>query len=342
LKNGTAAVYAVIDVSGGRLLLPTHSSAFTVKHLGNEQYQILSPDGVTVMKNNLVIGDTYTYDGTTIVIGSVTATMTPPPGVELIFTDFLDLKFTLSATGTLTQAVATIPVGQYTLERDISLSTMKRAFYFQTDDLITYDASYTKYFVDISGWTATTLKQDLNPMNYQVKSTSNGAFGSNISDNLGKHFLRYIADQLFGTYLGVDLFENEDSVYMDMSNNAFEKVYTPILNKLKQVDKNFGVNSNLSDIYNSSNGYYMRDSSGSYNICCSLMRQIIANAPTRFKSLELRQGEGAGAGIYNVPFVAGDSIYSSIIVTPDPNQHHVTGRSTAIGSKKYVLKINIV
>jgi uncharacterized protein YjbI with pentapeptide repeats len=339
LNNGATAVYAVLDLSGSYINLPTHSSLIKIMNIGNDKYRIISKDGVT-LRDNLLIGDTFTNDGTTVVIGSVTATMTQPPGIEFVFTDFLDLQFTLSAKGTLPQMSATVPMGQYTLERDISLSTMKSAFYYQTDDAINYDASYTKYFVDISGWTATTMKQDLNPMHFQVKSVPNGAFGNNTTDNLGKHFLRYIADQLFGTYLGVDLFENEDTVYADISSNSYTNVYIPILNKLKRVDKTFGATSDLIDISNSSYGYFMQDSSGTYNICRSLMQQIIGFKPERLSNLDVR--DGAGTGFYNVPFSVGDSIYFSVIVTPDPNQHLVTAKTSAIESKRYNLKLNIV
>jgi hypothetical protein len=264
--------------------------------------------------------------------------------IQLVFTDFLDLSFGLTAIATLPQLEVTTPTGDFQLERDISVDTLKSVFYFQTDDPITYDASYTKYFVDISGWSST-ISSDLNPMNYEVLSTVNGAYGTNISDNLGKHFLRYIAEELFGTYLGVDLFNNEDVVYEDISMNAFDYVYTEVLNKLKRVDKVHGVTSDLTDIFEDEvNGWHMRDSDGTYNICRNLVRQIAGSsvAKVRFEDLEVRSGFTSEDGIYNVPFIVGDSIYYSVVVTPDPNQHLTTGLSTAISSKKYILKLNVV
>lgn len=343
LNNGTAAVYAVLDVSGTYLIIPTHSSQIRVMNIGNEKYRILSKEG-NVLQNDLLAGATYTYDGTTVTIGSVVASMTPPPGIDIVFTDFLDLSFGLTSRGLLPELSTSVPIGPYTLERDISLSTIKSVFYFQTDNNITYDSSYTKYFVDISGWSNTTIKQDLNPMNYLVLNRDNGAFGTNWSDNLGKHFLRYIVEQLFGTYLGVDLFNNEDAVYQDISLNAYNYVYTAVLNKLKRVDKTFGATSDLSDIFHESNGWHMRDSEGTYNICRNLIKQMAASsvAKSRFDELELRVGEGAGAGIYNVPFRSGDSIYYSVVVTPAPNQNSITGLSVALEPKKYILKLNIV
>ena len=267
-----------------------------------------------------------------------------PVGIDFVFTDFLDLSFGLTTAGTLPQLSTSIPIGEFTIERDISLSTIKSAFYFQTNDPINYDASYTKYFVDISGWSRSTMDKDLNPMNYQVLTTNNGAFGTNTSDNLGKHFLRYIADQIFGTYLGVDLFNNEDVVYQDISMNAFNYVYTEVLNKLKRVDKTFGATSDLTDIFEDGNGWHMRDSEETYNICRNLLSQMTGSSvgKVRFEELEVKDGYTTEDGIYNVPFMEGDSIYYSVVVTPDPNQHLMTGLSTPISSKKYILKLNIV
>jgi hypothetical protein len=62
----------------------------------------------------------------------------------------------------------------------------------------------------------------------------------------------------------------------------------------------------------------------------------------RFEELEVKDGYTTEDGIYNVPFMEGDSIYYSVVVTPDPNQHLITGLSTPISSKKYILKLNIV
>lgn len=263
--------------------------------------------------------------------------------IQLVFNDFLDLSFGLTIQGTLPQLIAPTQIGDYTLERNIYLSTIKNVFYFQTDNPITYDSSYTKYFVDISGWLDTTMAQDLNPMYYQVLTQKNGSFGTIGTDNLGKHFLRYISSQLFGTYLGVDLFNNEDAVYEDISSNAFTHVYTAVLNKLKQVDKTFGATSTL-NLFHDSNGYHMRDVSGTYNICYNLVKQMAASeiARLRFNSLELKTGPDAGIGIYNVPFRVGDSIVYTVKVSPDPLQHLTTGLSTPLESKTYVLKLNII
>jgi hypothetical protein len=260
--------------------------------------------------------------------------------IQLVFTDFLDLSFGLSATAVLPQLAVSTPSGDFILEKDVSVATLKSVFYFQTDDPITYDASFTRYFVDISGWS--TIATDLNPMFYQITSSSNGAYGNNTTDNLGKHFLRYLAQSLFGTYLGVDLFENEDSVYADLSSNSYSGVYTQVLNKLKRVDKAFGAVSDLADIKSGANGYYLEDATGTYNITRSLVKQIASSvtAKARFEALESTYK--ISTGVYSVPFVAGDSIYYTVRVTPSSTQHQVVGLNQAIGAKTYILKLNVI
>lgn len=273
--------------------------------------------------------------------------MANPDTIQLVFTDFLDLSFGLASTAILPQLEVTTPTGDFILERNVSATTLKNVFYFYTDDTITsfenaalYDSSFTKYFVDVSSWSAT-IAADLNPMSYQVLTPANGQYGSQSTDNLGKHFLRYLADKLFGTYLGVDLFQNEDEVYQDISGKAFTYVYTEVLNKLKRVDKVYGVGSNLADIYNDATlGYHMQDATGSYNICRTLVKQIASHPNARERFQEMETTYKKGEGLFSVPFIAGDSIYYSVLVSPSPTQGEVTGVS--IDPRKYILKLNVI
>jgi len=77
LSNGSAAVYAILDVLDCYMILPTWSSSVQVMNAGNDTYEIYDSDGTTILHENLVSGDTITEDGLTIVIGSVTATLAP-------------------------------------------------------------------------------------------------------------------------------------------------------------------------------------------------------------------------------------------------------------------------
>ena len=77
MMNGSAAIYAILDVPLCSMVFPTWTSSVQVKNIGNDTYNIYDSDGTTVLHENLVSGNTITEDGLTIVIGSVTATLAP-------------------------------------------------------------------------------------------------------------------------------------------------------------------------------------------------------------------------------------------------------------------------
>ena len=76
MANGSAAIYAILDVPLCFMVFPTWSSSVQVKNIGNDTYNIYDSEG-TPLHENLVSGDSITEDGLTIVIGSVTATLAP-------------------------------------------------------------------------------------------------------------------------------------------------------------------------------------------------------------------------------------------------------------------------
>jgi hypothetical protein len=73
-KNGSTAVYAIIDVLGSSLVLPTQNSIITILNTGPETYRVYDASGL-VYRDNLLAGNTIRIDGLTVLIGSVVATM---------------------------------------------------------------------------------------------------------------------------------------------------------------------------------------------------------------------------------------------------------------------------
>ena len=77
LDSGKKAVYAVMDVSGSYMILPTEYSTIRVMNVGAEIYRVYAANGTTILRDNLVTGSTFAIDGLTVVIGSITATISP-------------------------------------------------------------------------------------------------------------------------------------------------------------------------------------------------------------------------------------------------------------------------
>jgi hypothetical protein len=73
-KNGSTAVYAILDVLGSSLVLPTQNSIITILNTGPETYRVYDASGL-VYRDNLLAGNTIKIDGLTVLIGSVVATM---------------------------------------------------------------------------------------------------------------------------------------------------------------------------------------------------------------------------------------------------------------------------
>ena len=73
-NNGNTAIYAIIDISGSTLVLPTHNSHISIMNTGKETYRVYDASGA-IYRDNLVIGNTVTVDGLAVKIGSVVLTM---------------------------------------------------------------------------------------------------------------------------------------------------------------------------------------------------------------------------------------------------------------------------
>ena len=312
LARGKTAVYAVIDLSGSYIVLPTYSSSIRVMNIGAEKYRIYSENGTTILRDNLLTGDTVDLDGLTVIIGSVTATMTPPPNVN----------FALSALNSSIQLSSSSVIPSYdlsfnadatiTLNTRVPASVLQNTFFFRTDSPITTDASFVYYYVDTTMW----------PNKNTTLSARNGVVTRNAyvtSDTGAKDFLRDLARQLFGTYLGADLFTNEDAVVADI-NSKFDTVADNIISLLLAIDKTDGIFSGITaDL---SGNKYLKDDTSIRNISRELLNELITAAPNRFIDIKTnyKYNEGTEDGFYKIPIMADDTITFKLTVIPAPNQ----------------------
>jgi hypothetical protein len=212
--------------------------------------------------------------------------------------------------------------GHATVDVDVSTSLMQSLFQFQTDSTDINDISLNdiKYKVVYSSATPPL------PLGIDIDTSSNVASGAvsgsaGLNQNLTYDYLRHLADELFGTHLGVDLFNNEEQVRSEL-NLRFKTALDTMLTNDNGDERHSGEDT------------YMRAS----------LLQIIKNAPERLNnipSLEVGQDATTNETWYKTPFLAGDKIYFNLTVNPAATQGSSTTNAT-VAQRIYLIRGTLV
>ena len=236
-----------------------------------------------------------------------------------------DLEISTTATlATLSGAATTDFSGNATAELDVSASVLQNLFQFHSDaiditntvaDDLTYKVVYTSSSYPLS-------------TDFLVNTeVSTGMVDANAATNTVPYdYVRYLAQRLFNTYLGVDLFANEEELRTDLDSTARAALNTKLLSFV-------------------SAGTI--DASASINPSKVILDQIIQNQPTRLSTLHVASGDANtndGAAVFNyIPILEGDSLYFKLIVSAATNQAAVVDSSTvSTPDRTYLIKINAV
>lgn len=247
----------------------------------------------------------------------------------------LNQTFSLSTFATLDASSINLDSTDATAVFYVRLSDMTDLFQYQTDsaDINNVDASDIKYYV-LHRKLPTGLQ--LNPSHAMMdKNESAGMLGLgegfSSDKSLVKHdFIRYIAQRLFNTYHGVDLFQNETELQENITYLG-ETVRHNINNILSGISTTSASEAMSYDA--SGNKYLTNDSSGNTNLCREIMRQIAASEPSRFYN----NGENT-AGLKSVPLHENDSINFKLTITAASGQNTLTSVSV-IPSRTYMIKM---
>jgi len=241
--------------------------------------------------------------------------------VNFVLTAFENSILLSTAASIPIQTLALTTDAKITLSAVVPASVLQDTFFFRTDDPITLDASFVYYYSDSSKWTSSLT--DLNPKNGTV------TLGQYVAgDNVSKDFIRDIAHQLFGTYLGADLFTNEDSVVANI-NTECDTVATSIKSLLTSIDQISGDATKMTA--DSAGNKFKKDDSSVSNISRELLNQLITAAPARFVDIKTDYKYNATEdGFYKIPILAGDTITFKLTIQSSPNQTTVvrTGPTT--------------
>jgi hypothetical protein len=210
--------------------------------------------------------------------------------------------------------------GHATADVDISTTLMQSLFQFQTDstdidDISTNDIKYKVVY--------TSALPPL-PLGIDIDTSSNVFSGAvsntgGLNQNITYDYLRHLADQLFGTHLGVDLFNNESQVRSEL-NLRFKTALDAKLSADHGIEKHAGEDS------------YMRAS----------LLQIIRFAPERLGNItDYLVGEVDGRSWYKTPFMAGDKIYFNLTVDAHDDQDTAT-TGAQVSQRIYLIKGTLV
>jgi hypothetical protein len=241
----------------------------------------------------------------------------------------LNQTFTLGVSGELAgEAPVALDVSCIAVY-NVKLSDMQAVFKFQSDsfDVNDVDASDIKYYVYMSNWPA---ELKLNPVHAGSLSASPIlATGGSVTaeKNLVKHdFVRYLAEQLFNTPHGVDLFSNEEALLSDLVSKGVtaRQAIDASLNAVNQANAAHGT---------SPNKYSTNDLTGAANFSRELMRQVANAAPARFA------GISNVSTVQSVPLEENDTISFKVSISPAANQHNLTSRPAAFDTRVYQIKL---
>ena len=250
--------------------------------------------------------------------------------VDILFSNHLAEAFSSAST--------TIPSFSTTVSADATVTctgpaatALQGTFQFQTDsDIATTSTDDVKYYVDTSQWS--TMTTDLNASTDGTISVADGGFVA--AESISESFLRHLATGLFGTHLGVDLFNNETTVKADIVSSC-GTLATSIGTTISSV----GISSTTdSDLLGSAGSKYFDDSiTAAKNISRELVNQLLNNSDSRarFNASNLSTYAVSGVpGRYKVPLIAGDTISYKVTISPhtDQDTNVPTGSSTSARS----------
>jgi len=261
--------------------------------------------------------------------------------VDFVLDDFTS-SVTMGTSASLASSAIPTLTTDATAVLEIDLAEMKNIFKFQTDsdDVLNTDASDLRYYVDLVGGTWPTLNA-ANAMMDASESVSpiatTGVGGSTLASNkmmVAHDFTRYLALKLFSTHFGVDLFNNEKELLVNLrslcGSASVGNTWKDIVDSLTEISTT-GDHTNITTVADGDN-YMTNSDSSNTNICRVLFEQITQTQPSRFASIT------GSSSPQSLPFLADDSLSFKLTINPATNQNDLTGVAT-IPARSYRVKM---
>lgn len=252
----------------------------------------------------------------------------------------LDDEITLEVSGSLLAQEVSVLEASACAVFDLSLDLIREIFKFQTDASDVNPDSEgddIKYSIDVASWPNTNIAHaslhsgDLTGITQasvgitagQPNQLATGEIGGGFTRDrsMVKHdFVRYLAQKLFNTYLGTDLFNNEQEL-----KDELVRLGGTVLDNIK---------ADLTTAHNMTNA-----DTGADNIGREIMKQIGHADPDRFRT-NVAHGIVETADFQSIPFTSGDCLIFNVKINPAEGQEALT-ESPAFGGRTYRIVLHI-
>ena len=224
----------------------------------------------------------------------------------------------------------------------VSVDDMKAVFKYQTDSNDVTNAAgddikyyvYNELFPDFNS--ADAMMDNTNSKTPIATSSPTGPLEAN--KMLVCHdFVRYLAERLFNTHLGVDLFNNEVELLTNLRSICGDGAEGKTLFDIKAKLAAVGNSGDHADIQGEVAGskYMTNLNSSPENLCRVLLEQMTNNALSRFAEIDATDAP------QSLPFEANDSISFKLIIAPAEGQHELTDVEE-IEARSYEIRLDIV
>lgn len=241
---------------------------------------------------------------------------------------------------------------------DVSVNDIRNMFAFQSDyidvnDVINNDI---RFYVDSNKIPTLDLSSNIVSSGSVINVDQ---FGNTLTGNamlLQKDYVRHLANKLFNTAYGVDLFVNETELV-----NSVTTALASAWESCKADLQNVSIKGNNGNLKGSADHLYLLDDAvdasgkSTFNICRELFKMMVSRASSRFTDLPAKLSvspadalviDNNAKNLYRLPFVAGDQLVMRVVLQPCEHQSsfQTPDKDIEIQANKraYLLYLNLV
>jgi hypothetical protein len=252
------------------------------------------------------------------------------------YLEALDTEFTLGENGQITGVELADPTsGLPTATVEVALSVVQGIFKFQTDSADITDSvpDDIKYYINYAG---TGPFSTINPAELNIEAATGGLFDAAASGKktLAHDYIRHLADKLFNTHFGVDLFNNEEELLASVvaGGNTVKSNISSVLSAISMTSTN-----NAVGLVGTTPNRYLTDATlAPDNICKAILEHMVHQESSRFT------GIAASAEAQSLPFQVNDALVFKLTVHSHADQKVAIGETGPVADRDYRIKIKVI